>query len=89
MKVYRAVLRYNNADTCEWENWYTKASVWYTSRDLAEKHLPELNKYLDHLKMYFKEWIELFKYEKPFIEKQEVHSEHVEMNIDYNKEFYA
>lgn len=88
MKIYRAVLRYNNADTCEWENWYTKASAWYTSKDLAEKHLPELNKYLDHLKEYFKEWIELFKYEKPFIEEQEVHSDFVEMNIDYNKEYY-
>lgn len=88
MKIYRAVLQYNNADTCEWERWYTKSSVWYTSKDLAEKNLPELNKYLDHLKEYFKQYIEMFKYRKPFIEEQEIHSEFVEMNIDYNKEFY-
>jgi hypothetical protein len=88
MKIYRAVLEYNNAYTCEWERWYTKVSVWYTTRDLAEKHLSELNKYLDHLKVYFKEYIGMFKYNKPFIEEREVHSEYVEMNIDYNKEFY-
>lgn len=88
MKIYRAILQYNNADTCEWERWYTKSSVWYTSKELAEKHLPELNKYLEHLKVYFKDYIDTFEYKKPFIEEQEIHSEPVEMNIDYNKEFY-
>ena len=36
MKIYRAIFHYNNADTCEWENWYYKASVWYNTRELAE-----------------------------------------------------
>lgn len=63
MKIYRAVLQYNNSDTCEWKRWYTKSSVWYNSKELAEKHLPELNKYLDHLKKYFKQNIEMFNIE--------------------------
>lgn len=89
MKIYRAVLEYNNADTCEWENWYTRSSVWYSSRVLAEENLPELESYLQHLKdNVFTDFPELFKYKEPYIEEREIHDNVVQMNIPHNDEFY-
>ena len=89
MKIYRAVLRYNNADTCEWERWYTRASVWYGIRNLAEIHLEELNRYLEHLKTnVFANYIDEFKYKNPFIEVAEIHDEVVPMDIKFDNEFY-
>ena len=89
MKIYRAVLRFNNAETCEWEHWYTRTSVWYGKRKLAETHLEELNKYLEHLKTnVFAKDIDLFRYDKPFIEVGEIHDEVVPMDVKFNNEFY-
>lgn len=89
MEIYRAVLKYNNADTCEWEDWYTRASVWYSSRDLAEQHLPLLNDYLKHLKEnVFNERIDIFHYREPYIETATVNKELVPMNIKFDDEFY-
>ena len=89
IKVYRAVLQYNNADTCEWENWYTRASVWYVDRRNAKKNLPELEGYLQHLKdNVFTDWPELFKFKGPYIEEMEIQGEFVPMNIPHDNEFY-
>ena len=91
MKIYRAVLQYNNADTCEWERWYTRSSVWYSSRVLAEENLPELESYLQHLKdnvfsQY--DYPELFKYKEPYIEEVEIQDEFIPMNIPHDNNFY-
>lgn len=50
MKIYRAVLSYNNGDTNEWCEWYELTSQWYSVRKTAEKHLPELNKIADAMR---------------------------------------
>lgn len=85
MKIYRAIFYYNNADTCEWENWYYKASVWYNTRELAEAHLDELNKFKDFLiNEYFKEYKDIFRYKEPYIQEEEIHESFVDLNIDYN-----
>lgn len=84
MKIYRAVFNYNNADTCEWENWYAKRSVWYSRKELAEQHLEDLNKFKDYLKNeYFKDYQECFKCYEPWIEEQEVNENFVPLEIDY------
>lgn len=91
MKIYRAVLEYNNADTCEWERWYTRSSVWYSSRVLAEENLCELESYLQHLKdnvFSQHDYPELFKFRKPYIEESEIHDNVVPMNIPHDNEFY-
>lgn len=87
MKIYRAVLQYNNADTCEWERWYTRSSVWYSSRVPAEKNLRELKSYLKHLRNNVFTDDTLFKFKKPYIEEQEIHDNVVPMNIPHDDEF--
>ena len=89
MKIYRAVLQYNNADTAEWENWYTRSSVWYSSRALAEENLSELESYLQHLRDNVFTDDTLFKFRKPYIEEQEIHDNVVPMNIPHDDEFYS
>lgn len=91
MKIYRAVLHYNNADTCEWERWYTRSSVWYSSRVLAEENLCELESYLQHLiDNVFSQhaYPELFKYKWPYIEEQEIQDKFFPMNIPHDNNFY-
>ena len=92
MKIYRAVLQYNNADTCEWERWYKRSSVWYSSRALAEENLSELKSYLQHLKYNVfsqHDYPELFKYKEPYIEEREIHDNVVPMNIPHDNNFYS
>ena len=92
MKIYRAVLEYNNADTCEWERWYTRSSVWYSSRVPAEENLHELESYLQHLKdNVFSQYgyPELFKYQGPYIEEAEIQEGFVQMNIPHDNNFYS
>lgn len=84
MKIYRAVFTYNNADTCEWEDWYKLHSTWYSKKCLAEKHLHEFEKYKDYLKNdYYKQREEYFLYEEPHIETIEVKDNFVPIEIDY------
>ena len=49
MKIYRATVSYNNGDTNEWEDWYSVNSPWYTTKEEAKKHFPELQKLIDYL----------------------------------------
>lgn len=91
MKIYRAVLQYNNADTCEWERWFTRSSVWYSSRVPAEENMRELESYLQHLKdNVFSQhcFPELFKYKEPYIEEREIHNNTVPMNIPHDNNYY-
>lgn len=87
MKIYRAVLQYNNADMCEWERWYTRSSVWYSSRALAEENLCELESYLQHLIDNIFTDDTLFKFRKPYIEEKEIHDNVVPMNILHDNNF--
>ena len=50
MKIFRAVVHYNNGDSNEWMEWFDIHSEWYASRELAEKHLPMLNKFADAMR---------------------------------------
>lgn len=50
MNIYRAAISYNNGDTCEWEESYEDYSPWYPTKELAEQHLPELQKRADFLR---------------------------------------
>ena len=91
MKIYRAVLEYNNADVCEWETWYARTSVWYSSRALAKENLRELESYLQHLRdNVFTDPADktLFKFRKPYIEEREIHDNVVPMNIPHDNNFY-
>lgn len=49
MKIFRAVLEFNNGDINEWCGWYQKKSSWYRTRELAEMHLPMLTKFKAYL----------------------------------------
>ena len=87
MKIYRAVFQYNNGDSCEWERWYNKRSVWYSRRDLAEQHLPEFNKFKEYL-LNDKNLTEYnFKYREPYIEEQNIYENFAPTNLDY-KDIY-
>lgn len=89
MEIYRAVLKYNNADTCEWERWYTRSSVWYSNRKHAEDNLKILRHYLQHLqKKVFKEDTRTFRFCEPYIETQSVHEDFVPIEIKFDNEFY-
>lgn len=50
MNIYRAIISYNNGDTDEWEEGYEDYSPWYHTKELAEQHLPELQKRADFLR---------------------------------------
>ena len=86
MKLYRATFVYNNDDSCEWEQWYRKSSLFYTTKEHAEKHLEELNKYKNFVVNYFKNGYGCFKYKEPFIEELEVHDDFVPLVLDYTNE---
>lgn len=47
-KIYRAVIEYNNCDSCEWERWTTQTSAWYSDRALAEQHLRTMWEFRDY-----------------------------------------
>lgn len=87
MTIYRAIFRYNNADTCEWERWYYKCSVWYTNRENAEKHLDELNSFRDWLRdEWFKKYGDMFRCETPCIESIEVSDDFVPFEISHSED---
>lgn len=89
MKLYRAIFWHNNADYCEWERWFYKASVWYNSKELAEKHLEELHKYKQYLleDVYKKAYADgIFKYEEPFIDEMDINTELVPFELEHNDE---
>ena len=50
MKIYRAVVTYNNGDYNEWEETYKVTSKWYTSKEEAEKHFTELSALADWMR---------------------------------------
>ena len=85
MKIYRAVVMFNNGNSLGWERWYTKASVWYIKRELAEKHLPKFKEFLNCLKTEagksFYTSIQ-FKSTKPYIEVEDVNEKYNPMEID-------
>lgn len=86
MKLYRAIFWHNNGDYCEWERWYYKASVWYNSKELAEKHLEELHKYKRYLleDVYKKAYADGFKYREPRIEEIDVSTELVPFELEHS-----
>lgn len=89
MKLYRAIFSHNNGDTCEWERWYDKASVWYNSKELAQKHLNELNAYKHYLLDDFMKWSQergTFKYRGPRIEEINISTEFVPFELEHNEE---
>lgn len=85
MKIYRAVISYNNGDYNEWERTYEGASQWYTSRELAEKHLPYLQEFKDFLrdKNVEEYW---FRVGDPHIEEMEVSNKFVPLTLWYGEE---
>lgn len=87
MKIFRAVIEYNNGDTCEWEEWQTKTSKWYADKALAEKHITLLGQFRDFLN---DEYVNnsAFCCNMPYIEEQEIAEEFVPMKLEYmGKEF--
>lgn len=73
MKIYRAIFKYNNGESCEYEEWYETASLWYTSKELAEKHLPKLEEFKDYLWNSMSESYYRFNSGDPHIEEVELH----------------
>lgn len=73
MKIYRAIFKYNNNESCEYEEWHEQCSPWYTDKALAEKHIPFLTEFKDYLcYTIFQQPYNRFKYIEPFIEETEV-----------------
>lgn len=86
MTIYRAIIRYNNADTCEWERWHYKCSPWYSKRELAEQHLDELKKFSHWLRCeYFKQYRDFLRCGKPYVEEATVNDEFVPFEIKLNE----
>ena len=74
MKIYRAKFKYNNNESCEYEEWHEQCSPWYTDKALAEKHIPFLTEFKDYLcYTIFQHQYNNFKYIEPFIEETEVY----------------
>jgi hypothetical protein len=88
MKIYRAVFSYNNNDSCEWERWYTEASVWYSNRALAEQHIPQLKKFRDYLLDYYKDGYN-FKCSNVEIEEQEIAEEFKPLHIKFDEQEFS
>ena len=88
MKIYRALIKFNNGDYDEWERWFTEASPWYTSRELAEKHIEKLKQFRDY---FLNKHVADTGYEclEPEIEEQDVETEFVPMSFKkYANEYY-
>jgi hypothetical protein len=80
MKIYRAVFEYNNADSCDWERWYTETSSWYLDKNLAEKHIPILQNFKDCLlDLHCNDYC--FRCNNPYIEEQEVSDSFIPMDL--------
>ena len=82
MKVYRAVFEYNNCDSNEWEEWYTKTSPWYLNKSLAEQHLPLLRQFQDHLRNYYV-GAHAFSCNDPYIEEEEIAESFTPMSLNF------
>ena len=83
MKIYRAIVEYNNGDHYEWERWFTEESPWYTERSLAEKHIDTLKQFRDY---FLNKHIGEPRYTclEPKIEEQDVMSEFSPLKFKYN-----
>lgn len=82
MKIYRAKFKYNNNESCEYEEWNEQCSPWYTDKTLAEKHISYLTEFKDHLcYTIFQRLYNNFKYIEPFIEEVEVYDSFQNMKI--------
>ena len=87
MKIFRAVIEYNNNDTNEWETWNTKTSKWYTNKALAEQHLVLLEQFRDFLKDHYVNSYN-FCCKDPYIEEQNIAEEFTPMQLNFmGKEF--
>lgn len=71
MKIYKAVLEYNNGEINEWEESYQEESEWYKTRELAEQHFPMLEQYRSYLLNKFRN-NSSFRCTHPRIEEAEV-----------------
>ena len=71
MKIYRAIFKYNNGESSEYLQWCEKYSPWYSSKELAAKHLPLLEKLKDYI--CFQTSSCNFEYMDPYIEETEVY----------------
>lgn len=71
MKIYRAIFKYNNGESTEYLQWYEKYSPWYSSKELAKKHLTLLEKLKDYI--CFQTSSCNFEYIDPYIEETEVY----------------
>lgn len=85
MKIFRAVFEFNNNDSCEWEEWYTRTSNWYFNKSLAEQHIATLEQFRDFLRDHYKD-SECFECKEPYIEEQEVEEEFVPMQLEFEGE---
>ena len=74
MKIYRAILHYNNGDYNEWCEWYDIHSKWYVDEELAKQHLPMLEKLADALRHKYRD-TSAFKAEDPCIESHKIAEE--------------
>lgn len=88
MKIYRALIKFNNGDYDEWERWYTEASPWYTSLELAEKHIEKLKQFRDY---FLNKHVADTGYEclVPEIEEHEVATEFVPMTFEKYADVYC
>lgn len=80
MKIYRATVSFNNGDYNEWEEWSTINSEWYSNKELAEEHLPEMQKFLDDYcndieDKYHLHWVD------PSIEEQEINDTYIPIDL--------
>lgn len=82
MKIFRAVIEYNNGDTCEWEEWYTRTSKWYADKSLAEQHIALLGQFRDFLNDRYAD-NSAFCCNMPYIEEQEISEEFAPMRLEY------
>jgi len=83
MKIYRAKFKYNNNESCEYEEWHEQCSPWYTDKALAEKHISFLTEFKDYLcYTIFQQPSNNFKYIEPFVEETEVYdsSQNIKIN---------
>lgn len=80
MKIYRATVSFNNGDSNEWEEWRTINSKWYDHKEVAEKYLPEMQKFLDDYCNSRKDECNL-QWVDPHIEEQEIGDVYTPINL--------
>lgn len=81
MKIYRAVFEYNNADSCEWERWYSEKSPWYIDKSLAEQH-PQLREFKDYISKHYR-GDSRFKCRDIEIEEKEIEEKYEPLKLEF------